>query len=54
LVLGGFVVYGLELRLGWGLFHNPAGMANEGYLDGLAFLMLGIYGIELDASLEVA
>jgi hypothetical protein len=46
-VLGGFVVYELELRLGWGLFRNPAGMANEGYLDGLAFLMLGIYGIAL-------
>jgi hypothetical protein len=47
LVLGGFVVYGLELRLGWALFRNSAGMANEGYLDGLAFLILGIYGIAL-------
>jgi hypothetical protein len=53
LVLGGFVVYGLELRLGWDLFRNSAGMANEGYLDGLAFLILGIYGIALARAWEL-
>jgi hypothetical protein len=47
LVLGGLVIYGFELRIGWELFRNPAGMGREGYLDGLAFLMLGIYGIAL-------
>ena len=52
-MLGGFVVYGLELRLGWELFRNSAGMANEGYLDGLAFLILGIYGIALARAWEL-
>jgi hypothetical protein len=32
LVLSGLVVYGFELRLGWELFRNPAGMGSEGYL----------------------
>jgi hypothetical protein len=53
LVLGGFVVYRLELRLGWELFRNPAGMVNEGYLNRLAFLMLGIYGIALARAWEL-
>ena len=53
MVLGGFVIYGFELRLGWELFRNPAGMANEGNLDGLAFLMLGIYGIALARAWEL-
>ena len=47
LVLSGIVVFGFELRLGWDLFRNPASAASEGYLDTLAFLMLGIYGIAL-------
>jgi hypothetical protein len=53
LVLGGLVIYGFELRLGWELFRNPAGMASEGYLDALAFLMLGIYGIALARAWEL-
>jgi hypothetical protein len=53
LVLGGLVIYGFELRLGWELFRNPAGMETEGYLDGLAFLMLGIYGIALARAWEL-
>ena len=47
LVLSGIVVFGFELRLGWDLFRNPASAASEVYLDTLAFLMLGIYGIAL-------
>jgi hypothetical protein len=53
LVLSGLVVYGFELRLGWELFRNPAGMGSEGYLDALAFLMLGIYGIALARAWEL-
>jgi hypothetical protein len=53
LVLSGFVVYRVELRLGWELFRNPAGMVDEGYLDRLAFLMLGIYGIALARAWEL-
>jgi hypothetical protein len=53
LVLGGFVIYGFELRLGWALFRNPAGMGSQGNLDGLAFLILGIYGIALARAWEL-
>jgi hypothetical protein len=53
LVLGGFVIYGFELRLGWALFRNPAGMGSQGDLDGLAFLILGIYGIALARAWEL-
>jgi hypothetical protein len=53
LVLGGLVIYGFELRLGWELFRNPTGMGSERYLDGLAFLMVGIYGIALARAWEL-
>ena len=47
------MIYGFELRLGWELFRNPAGMVNEEYLNRLAFLMLGIYGIALARAWEL-
>jgi hypothetical protein len=53
LVLGGLVIYESELRLGWELFRTPAGVGSQGYLDGLAFLILGLYGIALARAWEL-